>query len=273
MFESASNHLQERMSKAIHIALETGKMLLNAHLESHLVSEKGPNDVVTEFDRAAERMIVHFLNECFPLDGFFGEETGLSGGSDIGGRWIIDPIDGTVNFTRGIPNYTISIAYEEKVGVPILGLVYNPRQNEMFCAILECGAFLNGVRITTSQIEIPGEVISLISPPHRIHSLAHDYFLLLEKIFLQTRDIRNFGSAALHLCYVACARADGFFEYGLHYYDIAAGMIILSEAGGVYEAFSKDRKIPECGDIVASNGPMQSWYTTQIRSSLSAVCS
>ncbi len=135
------------------IARKTGSMLLGARLETRISREKGLNDIVTEFDGAAERMIVGHLGQCFPEDRFFGEEMGSSKDEGAGGRWIIDPIDGTVNFTRGMPNYTISIAYEETQGEPVVGVVYNPVQAELYTAVVDCGAFLNEVPIHVSEID------------------------------------------------------------------------------------------------------------------------
>jgi len=267
-----SNHKTpwlQRLSAAVVIAKQVGEMLLEATLQTESISEKAPNDIVTTYDTAAENMIVGYLRECFPQDGFWGEESGESDAQEGSGRWIIDPIDGTVNFTRSIPDYTISIAYEETLGKPLVGVVFNPRQHELFTAVSGEGAFLNGQPIKVSSVDDPSVAMSLISPPHRKHWLAPQYFRMLQEIFVQTRDIRDLGSAALHLCYLACARADGFFEYGLHYYDIAAGMVILQEAGGVYETFVPSEHIPQSGDIIASNGKLQTWYANQIRDSLS----
>jgi myo-inositol-1(or 4)-monophosphatase len=249
--EPIPRHLRDRLEAAVDIARKTGSMLLGARLETRISREKGLNDIVTEFDGAAERMIVGHLGQCFPEDRFFGEEMGSSKDEGAGGRWIIDPIDGTVNFTRGMPNYTISIAYEETQGEPVVGVVYNPVQAELYTAV--------------SEIDRPQESIAFTSLPHRTHTLAKPYLAILDSLFLQTREFRNLGSAALHMCYLASGRADAFFEYGLHYYDIAAGMIILTEAGGTYGAFLPEARIPDNGDCVATNGLLQSWYTGEIR--------
>ena len=262
---SAPKYLLDRLEAAVDIARRTGEMLLSARLETRLSRSKGLNDIVTEFDGAAERMIVGHLGSCFPEDRFLGEETGSSKDEGAGGRWIIDPIDGTVNFTRGMPNYTISIAYEEKDGIPVVGVVYNPVQDELYTAVVGCGAFLNEVPIHVSAVDRPDEAIAFTSLPHRTHALAGPYLAILQSLFNQTREFRNLGSAALHMCYLASGRADAFFEYGLHYYDIAGGMIILTEAGGSYGAFLPEARIPDNGDCIATNGLLQSWYTGEIR--------
>jgi len=266
---SAPEYLFDRLEAAVDIARRTGAMLLEARLETRLSRSKGLNDIVTEFDGAAERMIVGHLGRCFPEDRFLGEETGTSKDEGTGGRWIIDPIDGTVNFTRGMPNYTISIAYEENDGVPVVGVVYNPVQAELYTAVVGCGAFLNEVPIHVSAVDRPDEAIAFTSLPHRTHALAGPYLAILQSLFNQTREFRNLGSAALHMCYLASGRADAFFEYGLHYYDIAAGMIILTEAGGTYGAFLPEVRIPDNGDCIATNGLLQSWYTGEKRKVLS----
>lgn len=265
----APKHLLDRLKAAVDIARKTGAMLLEADLETRFSREKGLNDIVTEFDGAAERMIVGHLERRFPQDRFLGEETGSSKDEGTGGRWIIDPIDGTVNFTRGMPNYTISIAYEEKEGVPVIGVVYNPTQAELYTAVAGCGAFLNDMPIHVSAIDRPDEAIAFTSWPHRAHALAGHYLAILESLFRQTREFRNLGSAALHMCYLASGRADAFFEYGLHYYDIAGGMVILTEAGGTYGAFLPEARIPDNGDCIATNGLLQSWYSGEIRKVLS----
>ena len=145
-----------------------------------------------------------------------------------------------------------------------LGVVYNPSQGEVFSAIRGHGSFLNGKPIQVSSVKEPSLALSIVSPPMRMHDKAPDYFKLMEAVFLQTRDVRRFGSAAQDLCYVACGRADAFYEMGLHYYDIAAGMIILSEAGGRSSAFRESEILIKDGNIVATNGFLHNWYLQQI---------
>jgi len=252
-----------KLDSAINASREAGRLLLEKGTLDIKIESKGMNNIVTEMDMATESFIIDYLKTRFPKDNFFGEELGESNNGD-GGRWIIDPIDGTDNYVHNIPNYSISIGYENTKGVLILGVVYIPCQDEIFYALKGHGAFLNGKPIHVSEVEDPALAISIISPPSRIHEKAPVYFKMVETIFTQTRDIRHFGSAALNLCYVACGRADAFYEFGLQYYDFAAGLVIINEAGGSYSTFSKSEELLKEGNLIVTNGPLQNWYRKQI---------
>ena len=259
----SDNNLLFRLDSAIAAARGAGVLILDREGTGLGIESKGLNDIVTEVDGESERYIVDYLSSRFPDDNFLGEENGeISGRS--GGRWIIDPIDGTENFSRGIPNYTISIGYEVLPGKPVIGVVYNPKQDEMFHAVKGGGAFLNYRPVKVSEIADPADSLTIVAPPFRSHDKAGIYFKLLESVFLKTRDVRRFGSAAQDLCYIACGRMDAFFELGLKYYDIAAGLIILSEAGGCYSSFTEGEDLLESGNIVATNGLLHQWYKKQI---------
>jgi len=262
-FVEESDNLLVKLDSAIAAARGAGRLLLGKDSSKINIESKGANDIVTEMDRASERFIIEYLGKRYPNDNFWGEELGETTHGD-GGRWIIDPIDGTENYVHNIPNYTISIGYEQTDGVLSLGVIYNPCQNEMFYAAMGHGAFLSGKPIHVSEVQTPSLALSIISPPQRMREKAPIYFTMVETIFSKTRDIRHFGSAALNLCYVACGRADAFYEFGLKYYDIAAGLVILSEAGGRYSAFSESENVLETGNIVATNGHLQKWYRNQI---------
>ena len=229
------------------------------------IKKKGnEKDLVTAVDLMVEKRIVSRIKKRFPEHDIYGEESGKTlRGSEF--CWVIDPIDGTNNYTHDIPNYTISIGYEESPGKPILGVVFCPRQNELFHAAEGSGAFLNGEPINVSPVEDALQALTIISPPFRYPRYRADYFHVLAKLGSTTGDFRDFGSAALHLCYIACGRADAFFEFGLKYHDIAAAMVIVSEAGGALAPIEDGRHVPQTGDIIVSNARLHQWYVHHIR--------
>jgi myo-inositol-1(or 4)-monophosphatase len=254
----------DRLQAAVNAARTAGQNLLEKPLGTVERHDKGQSDVVTEMDAATERFLKSYLHQLFPTDDFLGEEEGreVHGGT---GMWVIDPIDGTNNYTHDIPNYTISIGFEESPGKPILGVVYCPRQDELFHAAEGAGAYLNGKAISVSIVADPLQALTIISPPFRYPRYRADYFHVLSKLGSTTGDFRDFGSAALHLCYIACGRADAFFEYGLKYHDIAAAMVIVAEAGGAIAPIDEGRQVPLTGDIIVSNALLHDWYVHHIR--------
>ena len=252
---------EKRLEAAKAAALEAGKLLLEAKTSE--ARSKGWHDFVTEMDVKSERLIVDHLSSRFPEDDFLGEESG--GGTKRGaGLWIIDPIDGTANFILGIPCYTISIGYRNRAGELTAGVIYHPRQGELFWAGRGMGAYLNEKPIHVSLLKDPADANTIMTPHPRLHKEAPYYFDLMQRIFLASLDLRNFGSAALSMAYVASGRAEAFLQLGLKPYDIAAGMVILSEAGGRYSGFNKDEDVLETGNIVATNGLLHDWYVGQL---------
>ncbi len=252
--------IAEHLQVAISAANRAGVFVLEAEKQgNHTIHSKQANDYVTETDRLSEDLIISIIREHFPFDAIFGEETGSSGDLDHG-RWIIDPIDGTTNFFRSLPNYTISIAWEMEPFKPLVGVVFNPRQNELFWASKGGGAFLNGNPIHVSPLTRPSQALIVCVPPHRNHSRAVQYFETMYRIFLEASDLRSYGSCALELSYIAVGRIDGYYELCLGYYDMAAGICILEEAGG---SFSPSNPLvpftDSCCDLVATNGLIQDW--------------
>ncbi|MDT4762326.1 inositol monophosphatase family protein [Sphaerochaeta sp. PS] len=252
--------IAEHLEVALLAAKEAGKLVLEAgKLGHHAIHSKHTNDFVTETDRLSEELIISIIKKTFTEDAIFGEETGASG--DLShGRWIIDPIDGTTNFFRSLPNYTISIAWEMEPFKPLVGVVFNPRQNELFWASKGKGAFLNGDPIHVSRIEDSAHALLVCVPPHRSHDLADAYFETMKRLFMESSDLRSYGSCALELAYIAAGRLDGYYELCLGYYDMAAGLCLVEEAGGALA--SADPLSPftdtRC-DLVASNGLIQDW--------------
>ena len=252
---------EKRLKAAKRAAVKAGRALLAARAPA--VHSKGWHDFVTEMDLVSERIIIDYLSARFPADRFYSEESG--GETSPGaGLWIIDPIDGTGDFIRDIPFYSISIAYRDKSGDLSAGVIYNPRQKELFCAGRGTGAFLNGKPIRVSALADPADAYTIVSPHPRLHKGVPSFFDLMREIFLKSLDQRNFGSAALHLAYVACGRADAFLHLGLKLYDIAAGLVILTEAGGRYSGFFEGENVMETGNLVATNGILHDWYAAQI---------
>lgn len=260
-------HIALRLQVAIEAAKQAARYVLDAGQAKQIHYEsKQVNDFVTEADKRSEAIIIEHIKLHCPDDAIFGEESGRADPTETG-RWIIDPIDGTTNFFRSIPNYTISIAWERESFHPLLGVVYNPRQDELFWASEGNGAFLNGRQIRVSNVDTISQALFVCVPPHRRHDLCDEYFEKAKRIFLSTSDFRSFGSCALELSYIAAGRLDGYYELCLGYYDLAAGMIIVQEAGGKVQA--ADAKIPfsdERCDLVASNGLIQDWILHMVQS-------
>ena len=222
--------LRKRFLFAIDIAKEAARFLLNHENMKYDVSQKAENDYVTSADKATENIIEGRIKSSFPEDSILGEENGNIG-LDRTKRWIIDPIDGTLDFMTGFPNYSISIAFQDEVGLAF-GVVLVVRQNELFTAMRGEGAFLNGKQIHTDERLPLNKQIAILVPPHRHHELLDGYIRKMRRFYEIISDMRSIGSAACSLCYVACGRVDIYYEIGLKLYDCAAGIVILKEAGG-----------------------------------------
>jgi myo-inositol-1(or 4)-monophosphatase len=201
------------------------------------IRHKGRHDLVTRADLASETAIVAVIRAAFPDDLILGEE-GVSDSHDLrstthGSRiWIIDPIDGTTNFSHGVPFYAISIALWD-AHQPLVAVVHAPALGETYTAVAGEGAMLNGAPIRVSAITDPEMALIGTGFPYRDLDLLEDYMLLFRRFMRDTQGVRRPGSASLDLCYVAAGRYDGFYEYGLAPWDVAAGGLIVREAGGV----------------------------------------
>ncbi|MBV8534438.1 MAG: inositol monophosphatase [Alphaproteobacteria bacterium] len=215
------------------------------------VSVKGPADFVSTADLAAERTLKAELSKARPDYGFLMEEGGATPG-DGTHRWIVDPLDGTTNFLHGIPHFAVSIALERE-GDLIAGVIYDPLRDEMFYAEKGVGAFVNDRRLRVSARQNMGEAVIATGIPFRKKG-DHPYYLkLLGAVMGETAGVRRAGSAALDLAYVAAGRYDGFFEMGLSPWDIAAGIVLVREAGGYVSDLAGGRDVLASGDIVAAN--------------------
>ena len=237
---------------AVKAARRAGSIITRASedIGSLTVNDKSYNDFVTEVDLASEKEIIRVLKASYPDHAFLGEETGLSHQAD--NIWIIDPLDGTTNFLHGFPQYCISIALEEK-GEITQAVIYDPNRNDLFTATKGQGAYLNQRRMRVSNKSKLKESISGTGFPFRDFQHLPVYLKIFEEVVRGPSGVRRPGSAALDLAYVAAGWFDGFFEINLSKWDIAAGGLLVTEAGGIVSDFSERDGWLESGNIVATN--------------------
>ena len=221
-------------------------------IENLQVSQKGPGDFVTSADKRTEKILIDELQKAHPEYGIITEETGVINKSNISNRWIIDPIDGTMNFLNGIPQFAISIAYEEKEEIKC-GVIFNPIMNEMFCAEKGNGAYLNNSRIRVSNKKSIKDALIVTGGPKSASKIKNKIFSEYISVSNNVSNVRKFGSAALDIAYVACGRFDGYWQRELNYWDFAAGILILKEAGGFVDFFEDDANLPMKKNILATN--------------------
>lgn len=214
-------------------------------------SKKGINDYVTSVDKAAETEIIEIIQKSYPDHTIISEELGALEGKDSDIQWVIDPLDGTTNFIKGLPHFSVSIAIRVKNRTEV-GVVYDPIRNELFTAVRGEGAKLNEVRLRVdSQNELNGAILAT-GFPFKQPSLMPTQFAIMNNLIDEAADFRRTGSAALDLCYVASGRVDGYFEMGLKPWDCAAGDLIVREAGGLVCDFNAGHGYLRSGDIVAA---------------------
>jgi myo-inositol-1(or 4)-monophosphatase len=235
-------------------ALKAARGLIRdfGEVEQLQVSVKGPGDFVSSADLKAEKILRAELAKVRPGYGFLMEESGAAAGSDANHRWIVDPLDGTTNFLHGIPHWAISIALERE-GEIVAGLVYEPLRDEVFWAEKGAGAFVNDRRLRVSARRNLGDAVIGTGIPFREHGHHRAYLQTLEAVMAATSGVRRQGSAALDLAYVAAGRFDGFWEFGLKPWDIAAGILLVREAGGYVSDFAGGHSMLESGDVLAAN--------------------
>jgi myo-inositol-1(or 4)-monophosphatase len=221
-------------------------------LENLQVSSKGPGDFVSSADKRTEKILIEELQKAHPDYGIISEETGVINKSNIKNRWIIDPIDGTMNFLNGVPQFAISVGYEEN-GEIQCGAIFNPITNEMFCAEKGNGAYLNNSRIRVSNKKKLKDALLVTGGPDVVSKIKDKIFSEYISVSNNVSNVRKFGSAALDMAYVACGRFDGYWQRELKYWDIAAGIVILKEAGGFVDFFEEDPSFSLKKNIIASN--------------------
>lgn len=243
------------MSLMIKAAEKAARSLIRdfGEVEQLQVSQKGPGDFVSAADRRAEKLIFEELKAARPDYGFLMEESGEVPGADTAKRWIIDPLDGTTNFLHGIPHWAISIALEVK-GEIIAGLVYDPVKDEMFTAEKNGGAFMRRKRLRVSGRRDLVQSTIATGAPRRAAGSRERFIKEYSAVLSVSPGLRRFGAAALDLAYVAAGRFDAFWERDLKPWDIAAGMLIVREAGGFVSDVDHDKTAPmESGSVVAAN--------------------
>ena len=237
---------------AVKAARMAGSVIIRhlPRLGSIPVIEKGRLDFATEVDRLAEAEIIRELKRAFPKHAFLAEESGEIGKSKS--VWVIDPLDGTHNYIRGIPHYSVSIALVEG-GEALYGVVYDPVRDELFTAARGAGAFLNDRRIRVADRTGLEGALLVTGFPYRQHRHLDPQLAMTGALLRQCEDIRRTGSAALDLAYVAAGRFDGYWEIGLKPWDMAAGALLVREAGGLVTDFNGEKTFMDTGNLVASN--------------------
>ncbi len=221
-------------------------------IENLQVSAKAPGDFVSSADKRTEKILIEELQKAHPEYGIISEEKGLINKSNDKNRWIIDPIDGTMNFLNGVPQFAISIGYEENREIKC-GVIFNPITNEMFFAEKGNGAYLNNSRIRVSNKKKLEDSLLVTGGPKKESKIKNKIFSEYVSVSKEVSNVRKFGSASLDMAYVASGRFDGYWQRELNYWDIAAGIIIVKEAGGFVNFFDEDKNIPLKKNIIASN--------------------
>ena len=237
---------------AVRAARRDGSILNRAALggDALVVKAKRPNDFVTQVDRAAEEAIIEIVRKAYPEHGFVAEESGTTG-QDAEYRWIIDPLDGTTNFIHGFPQYGVSIGIEHR-GALAHAVVYDPARNELFTASKGRGAFLNDRRVRVSKCARLQDALVGTGFPFKEVSRLDLYTKQLARFMQTATGVRRAGAASLDLAYVACGRLDAFWELGLAPWDMAAGALLIQEAGGLVGDLEGEAGFMESGDICAA---------------------
>lgn len=225
-------------------------------VENLQVSTKGPGDFVTKADLAAETILKEELQSARPNYGWLGEETGEHPGEDPTRRWIVDPLDGTTNFLHGMPHWAISIALEHK-GEIVSAVVYDPAKDEMFYAEKGQGAWLNDARrLRVAGRRTMAEAVFATGVPFGAQKTLPATIRDLSRLMPKTAGVRRYGAASLDLAYVAAGRFDGYWERELSAWDMAAGLLIVREAGGLIEPLRQGDSIFDSGTILCANGAL-----------------
>ena len=237
---------------AIRAARAAGNVIIRQidYVQDISVNEKSRNDFVTDVDRKAEAVIIDTILKAYPEHAILAEESGHQGDSEY--QWIIDPLDGTTNFLHGFPQFAVSIALQHK-GILSQAVVYDPLRQELFTASRGAGAQLNERRIRVSKRRHLNGALLGTGFPFRENARIEQYIETFRILFPVTAGVRRAGAAALDLAYVACGRLDGFWEFGLKPWDIAAGALLIEEAGGIVSSMDGKQNFLESGDIIAGN--------------------
>jgi len=254
---------------AIKAARNAGDILLDGFNKVKNISYKsGIHNIVTEYDVLAENSIIAIIRESFQDHSFLAEESGESKTTALleegKVRWIIDPLDGTVNFAHGIPIFSVSIAAEVNNKI-VAGVIYHPKLNELFSAVSGEGALLNGTKISVSNTQSLEESILVTGFPYTIQTHSEHTFQHFIGLVNKGIPIRRLGSAAIDLAYVACGRFDGFWEVGLSPWDVAAGWLLVKEAGGSVTQFNGSSYNVKSNSILATNSLIHKEFVEYLR--------
>jgi myo-inositol-1(or 4)-monophosphatase len=250
----------EFVTKAEAIAREAGALLLDYFHRGVHAEYKGDVDIVTEADRASEKLITERLHEAFPTHGIYGEE-GTRTGLDCEYRWYVDPLDGTTNFAHGFPIFCVVLGCERRAaglrpsedGEMVAGVIYDPTRDEMFSAEHGQGAKLNGLPIHVSRTKTLQEsLLATGFPSHKRHRNPNVHFY--QEFTLRSHGVRRAGSAAIDLAYVAAGRLEAFWEFNLNPWDTSAGYLIVEEAGGKVTHFDGSKFTLDSREVLATNG-------------------
>ncbi len=248
---------------AVGAAMQAGRIIMESYGKVLQIEAKQHHDFVTEVDKHSEDAILRYIRRFFPDHEILAEESGqhASAGSS---RWIVDPLDGTTNFIHGVPMFAVSIALEVE-GEVTAAVVYEPVRKELFTAEKGKGALLNGRKIRVSPEKERSRCLLATGFPFRNYELLDDYLSLFRYFMTQVSGIRRPGSAALDLCYLACGRYDGFWELNLKPWDMAAGALIIKEAGGTITDFAGRKDFLYKGNVIGSNTLIHSWMLEAAR--------
>lgn len=258
--------LSANLNVMIKAARSAGRSLVKdfREVENLQVSSKGAGDFVSRADIAAEEIVRETLMEARPNYGWLGEESDPVEGKDPTRRWIVDPLDGTTNFLHGLPHWAVSIALEHK-GEIVAGVVFDPAKEELFVAEKGQGAWFNNTRMRVSGRSAMIESIVATGIPFGGRPELPNALQQMARIAPQTAGIRRWGSAALDLTYVAAGRLDGYWEGKLNAWDIAAGVILVREAGGLVEGLDRGSDPIATGSVLAANGSIFETFSSVIR--------
>ncbi|RME01561.1 MAG: inositol monophosphatase [Calditrichaeota bacterium] len=256
---------KEILDTAIEAAHIGGEVLLThlSRVQLYEVEKKGDFDFATLVDHASEKAIIEHVRAKFPDHKVLAEEGGEIPGPGMY-RWVIDPLDGTTNYIHGVRIFGVSIAVM-RGDDPVVGVVHDPVRGETFASAKGHGAYLNGAPIEVSEHAELKECLLATGFPFRSKTLIAPYLESFKRFFMQVRDIRRMGSASIDLAYVAAGRFDGFWELNLSRWDIAAGVLLVQEAGGEVSGFIPGEDIWQTGNIVASNGKIHQKITEELQ--------
>ncbi|KAB7628393.1 inositol-1-monophosphatase [Alkalilimnicola sp. S0819] len=254
------------VNMAVRAARAAGNIIVRHmdRLDAVSIESKGRNDFVSDVDRLAEQEIIQILRKAYPHHAILGEESGAHGQADDEYLWVIDPLDGTTNYLHGVPHFAVSIALRHQ-GRLEAGVIYDPLRQELFTAARGQGAQLDGRRIRVSDRRGLDGALLGTGFPFKAQQHMDAYLDMFRALSRHASDLRRAGAASLDLAYVACGRLDGFWEIGLQPWDIAAGALLIQEAGGIVGDLQGGPSFLDSGHVVAGNRKVFSGMVREIR--------